>query len=106
MSKYLPVLLAALVAIAPFAAARAEPLPPVAAVVAMLDNPESLRPASFISDIQQMPAPHVGAIVAGAFIGGVVIDTVLDGGLFTILGVLAGAGFGNEWYERHWWPFH
>jgi len=84
---------------------HAQGLAPATATLAVADTDVELLPVSFFSEIQQMPAPRLAAIVGGGFLGGIVVDSVLGGGLFTVLGVLVGAGLGNEWYERGAWPF-
>ncbi len=62
-------------------------------------------PGNFISDIQNMPTQQIGAIVGGGVIVGVLADTLLDGGIITVVGVVLGAAIGNYWYEHHHWPF-
>ncbi|CAK0763608.1 conserved membrane hypothetical protein [Gammaproteobacteria bacterium] len=57
------------------------------------------------NDIKHMTLGQAAAIVGGAIVGGSVTDMVLDGTVFTILGVVAGAVLGNEWYDRGMWPF-
>jgi hypothetical protein len=36
---------------------------------------------------------------------GTAADMAFSGGVFTVLGVVAGAALGNEWYDRGLWPF-
>ena len=62
-------------------------------------------PEDFISDIKNMPSEQVGAIVGGGVIVGVLADTLLDGGIITVVGVVLGAAIGNYWYQHRYWPF-
>lgn len=57
------------------------------------------------NDIKHMTLGQAAAIIGGAIVGGSVTDMVLDGTVFTIMGVVAGAVLGNEWYDRGMWPF-
>jgi len=71
-------------------------------------NPEALQPTAAsltTQDIKQMTMGQAAAILGGAIVGGSIIDRVLDGTVFTLMGVVAGAVLGNEWYERGMWPF-
>lgn len=64
--------------------------------------------AAFPSDMQSvrsMPVPQAAAILGGALVGGYAVGLILDGGLFTLVGALAGAVGGNAWYEKNYWPF-
>jgi len=64
--------------------------------------------AAFPTDLQSaqnMPKAQAAAILGGAAIVGAVADTFLEGGLFTVAGILIGAVGGNAWYEQHYWPF-
>ncbi|KOR27660.1 hypothetical protein TI03_06420 [Achromatium sp. WMS1] len=63
-------------------------------------------PVLFKTDIRHMKVEELAAIVAGAAIVGTIADMYLDNGLFTILGITAGAILGNHWYEEGLWPFH
>jgi hypothetical protein len=65
-----------------------------------------VQTANFNSnDIKHMTLGQAASIVGGAIVGGSLTDMVLDGTVFTILGVVAGAVLGNEWYDRGMWPF-
>ncbi|CAK0766997.1 conserved exported hypothetical protein [Gammaproteobacteria bacterium] len=57
------------------------------------------------TDIEHLSLGQAAAIVGGAIAGGSVVDILLDGTVFTIIGVIIGATLGNEWYERGMWPF-
>ncbi|CAK0754551.1 conserved exported hypothetical protein [Gammaproteobacteria bacterium] len=57
------------------------------------------------SDIEHLSLAQAASIIGGAIVGGSVVDVVLDGTVFTIIGVIVGATLGNEWYERGMWPF-
>jgi len=57
------------------------------------------------SDIEHLSLAQAASIIGGAIVGGSIIDVVLDGTVFTIIGVIVGATLGNEWYERGMWPF-
>lgn len=65
------------------------------------------QPAAALSssDIKHMSLGQAAAIIGGAIVGGSLIDMVADGTVFTILGVVAGAALGNEWFDRGMWPF-
>jgi outer membrane lipoprotein SlyB len=56
-------------------------------------------------DIKHMTLGQAASIIGGAIVGGSLVDMVLDGTVFTILGVVGGAVLGNEWYDRGMWPF-
>jgi hypothetical protein len=62
-------------------------------------------PAAFNTGIRNITLGEVAAIIGGAAIVGTAADMGLSGGVFTILGVVAGAALGSEWYERRLWPF-
>jgi hypothetical protein len=65
-----------------------------------------VKAANFNSnDLKHMTLPQLASIVGGAIVGGSLTDMVVDGTVFTILGVVAGAVLGNEWYDRGMWPF-
>ena len=60
---------------------------------------------SDLTSAQNMPVAQAGAIIGGGLAGFVLADMLLDGGMFTVVGVLAGAVLGNSWYSQHYWPF-
>ncbi|KOR33310.1 hypothetical protein TI05_01805 [Achromatium sp. WMS3] len=62
-------------------------------------------PVLFKSDIRKMKVEELAAIAAGAAVIGTIADMYLDSGLFTILGITAGAALGSYWYEEELWPF-
>lgn len=66
-----------------------------------------LQPVAALTthDIKNMTLAQVASIIGGAIVGGSIVDRFVDGTAFTILGVVAGAALGNEWYERGMWPF-
>jgi outer membrane lipoprotein SlyB len=66
-----------------------------------------LQPVAAINthDIKNMTLAQAAAIIGGAIVGGTIVDRIVDGTAFTVLGVVAGAVFGNEWYDRGMWPF-
>ena len=63
------------------------------------------RPVSLESDLRHLTLVQAVAIVGGAMAGGAVVDRLLDGTIFTVVGIILGATLGNEWYERGMWPF-
>ncbi|MEI6986346.1 MAG: hypothetical protein WCK65_09460 [Rhodospirillaceae bacterium] len=60
---------------------------------------------SDLQGLQNMPTSQAAAILGGGAIGGYLAETLLEGGLFTVAGVLIGVMVGNTWYEKHYWPF-
>lgn len=99
----LVLLLTATTAIIPAKAEAPGSLPAFQALDQGVAAPE-LVPASFLSEIQSMPTQRLAAIIVGGFVGGIVADSLIGGGLLTVLGVLAGASLGSEWYAQGWWP--
>jgi hypothetical protein len=69
------------------------------------DTAGHLQTVAFSNDIKHMTLGQAAAVVGGAIVGGSAIDMLLDGTIFTIIGVVAGAALGNEWYDRGMWPF-
>lgn len=67
--------------------------------------PGEMTPVAFNTGIRNITLGEVAAIVGGAAIVGTAADVTLSGGIFTVLGVVAGAALGSEWYERRLWPF-
>jgi hypothetical protein len=84
-------------------AAAAEGLQP--AVVTPSTAAGYAEPAAFNTGIRNITLGEVAAILGGAAIVGTAADMTFSGGVFTILGVVAGAALGSEWYERRMWPF-
>jgi hypothetical protein len=64
-----------------------------------------LTPVAFNTSIRTITLGEVAAIIGGATVVGTAADMVFNGGVFTVLGVVAGAALGSEWYERRMWPF-
>jgi len=62
-------------------------------------------PVAFNTGIRNITLGEVAAILGGATVVGTAADMTFSGGVFTILGVVAGAALGSEWYERRMWPF-
>ena len=61
--------------------------------------------AAFNTDMQHLSLAQAAAILSGAVVGGTVADVLLDGTVFTLIGIVIGATLGSEWYERGMWPF-
>jgi hypothetical protein len=62
-------------------------------------------PTAFRTGLHNITLGEVVAILGGAALLGTASDMALNGGVFTVLGVVAGAALGSEWYERRIWPF-
>jgi hypothetical protein len=75
------------------------------AVLSSAMDRDMLMPTAFKSGFRHMSLEEVVAILAGAAAVGTAADWVFGGGTVTILGVVAGAALGSEWYERRIWPF-
>ncbi|MBI1207955.1 MAG: hypothetical protein GC191_11795 [Azospirillum sp.] len=58
-----------------------------------------------VANIRNMPLEQWAAIGIGAVAGAVVVESVFQGGLFSLAGAVAGGLIGNWYYEERYWPF-
>ena len=86
---------------APIARAASAPTAPVEMASLLGDDGVS----SLIHDVEHMPPAQLAAIGIGAAALGYAAETLLEGGVFTVVGVVIGAALGNQWFERGYWPF-
>lgn len=63
-------------------------------------------PVSFDDNLTRVPPVQLGAVAGGAVLGGLVLDVLLDGPVFTLAGILLGGLGGNYLYEQRYWPFN
>jgi hypothetical protein len=56
-------------------------------------------------EIKRMTLGQAAAIIGGAIVGGTVADFLLNGTLYTLIGVVVGAALGSEWYDQGMWPW-
>ncbi len=55
--------------------------------------------------LRGLTSEHLLAIGVGALIGASIVETFLDGGLFTFVGMVMGGVVGDWWYGEQLWPF-
>ncbi|MEI6557560.1 MAG: hypothetical protein WCO00_04075 [Rhodospirillaceae bacterium] len=104
MRKLVPVLALSLGLFAAPAVSQAQTLPavmtgPSQAQVTLAAFPSSLH------DIERMSVEQAVAIVGGAALGALLVDSFVERGIVTLAGTVIGAVGGNIWYEKHYWPF-
>lgn len=62
-------------------------------------------PVAFDNDLTKVPPAKMAAIAGGVVLGGLVLDVLLEGPVFTLAGMLLGGYGGNYLYEQRLWPF-
>ncbi len=55
--------------------------------------------------ISDMTTEHLIAVGVGAVAGLLVLDSLLGGGMGSVLGLVGGALIGDWWYREALWPF-
>ncbi len=60
---------------------------------------------SSMHDVENMSLQQAVAIMGGAVLGTVLVETFVERGIVTLAGSVIGAVGGNYWYEKHYWPF-
>jgi len=68
--------------------------------VSLFNREGRLIPITFNPVNYNINLGYVAVIVGSGAVAGVVADMVFDSGAFTVLGALAGAALGGEWYQR------
>ena len=104
MRKLVAVLALSLGILAAPALAQAQGMP---AVMTSPAEPHVIL-ASFpatIHDLENMPLEQGIAIIGGAALGALLVDSFIERGIVTLGGAAIGAIGGNLWYERRYWPF-
>jgi len=68
--------------------------------VSMFNTEGRSIPITFNPDNYNINLGYVAVVIGSGAVAGAVADIIFDGGAFTMLGALAGAALGGEWFQR------
>jgi len=60
---------------------------------------------SSVHEVENMEVLQAVAILGGAALGALLVDSFVERGIVTLAGTVIGAVGGNIWYEKHYFPF-
>lgn len=60
---------------------------------------------SSVHEVENMEVQQAVAILGGAALGALLVDSFVERGIVTLAGTVIGAVAGNIWYEKHYFPF-